>query len=482
MTLLRTRPGTVPWLVLHEMRLSFRGGKGKRGLIIRGILVLLYACAGIAAGLALRGKGIEIGDDELRMATAGIVTILSFMIAQVVIGAQRTLYESGDLDLLLSSPIPENRVMEAKTLGLAGSTATTFAFLLFPIVIPFALLAMPRLLAVIPSLGALALIGASLGLGLALVLVRLLGPRGARAFGQILAALLGAMVFLIVQFANQRHDMPAGGRISGFITWLREHGLGADGWSGTPARAVLGEPLPLLTFLLFSIVLFAGTSIAFRRHFLLGYQKAGDRGAARARTHRGEARPSRNLFAGGLLRAIATKELRLIVRQPELIFMMMLRLIYLAPLVFIGVNAGGSAAIGVPVLAAVGAVAAGQLAGSISWLTISAEDAPDLLAVSPVAALKLKRLKLVAALIIVAPFASIVPAIIAVRDPAAACVAFIGSIAAGYAGGAIEMRFGKPQKRSNFTKRQEGSFLVSLLSLFVAMIVGALTAVAAWFV
>jgi hypothetical protein len=44
------------------------------------------------------------------------------------------------------------------------------------------------------------------------------------------------------------------------------------------------------------------------------------------------------------------------------------------------------------------------------------------------------------------------------------------------------MQFGKPQKRSNFTKRQEGSFLVSLLSLFVAMIVGGLTAAAAWLV
>lgn len=476
------RPGTLAWLVMHEIRLSFRGGKGKRGLIIRGVLVLLYACGGIFAGLALRDKGLEIGADQLRMATAGIVTILSFMIAQVVIGAQRTLYESGDLDLLLSSPIPENRVMEAKTLGLAGSTATTFAFLLFPIVIPFAILAMPRLLAIIPSLGALALIGASLGLGLALVLVRLLGPRGARAFGQILAALLGAMVFLIVQFANQQQGMPAGGRINGFIAWLRENGLGAEGWSATPARAVLGEPLPLLTFLLFALVLFAGTSIAFRRHFLLGYQKAGDRGTARVRARKADGGSRRNLFAGGLLRAIVTKELKLIVRQPEIIFMMALRLIYLAPLVFIGVNAGGSDAIGVPVLAAVGAVAAGQLAGSVSWLTISAEDAPDLLAVSPVATLTLKRLKLVAALIIVAPFALIVPAIIAPGDAAAALIAFIGALAASYVGAAVEMRFGKPQKRSNFTKRQEGSFLVSIVSLFAAMVVGALTAAAIWLI
>lgn len=477
-----SRPGTLPWLVLHELRLSFRGGKGKRGLWIRAVLVLLYAVIGTVAGFAMRGADMRIDGDALRIATAGIVTILSFMIAQVVIGAQRTLYESGDLDLLLSSPMPGNRVMEAKTLGLAGSAATTFAFLLFPIVIPFAILAMPRLIAIIPSLGALALIGASLGLGLALVLVRLLGSRGARAAGQILAAFLGAMVFLISQLAMQRDELPTGGRMAGFIAWMRENGLGAEGWSATPARAVLGEPLPLLTFLLFALLLFAGTSIAFRRHFLLSYQKAGDRGAGKVRARKGQGRRARGLFSGGLLRAILAKELRLILRQPEIIFMIALRLIYLAPLIIIGLNAGGSEAIGVPMLAAVGAIAAGQLAGSVAWLTISAEDAPDLLAVSPVAALKLKRLKLVAALIIVAPFALIVPAIIAASDPAAAIVAIIGSILAGYAGGAVEMAFGKPQRRSSFTKRQQGSFLVSLISLFATMVVGALTAAAAWLI
>jgi ABC-2 type transport system permease protein len=270
--------------------------------------------------------------------------------------------------------------------------------------------------------------------------------------------------------------------MAGFIAWMREKGLGAEGWSATPARAVLGEPLPLLTFLLFALVLFAGTSIAFRRHFLLGYQKAGDRGTGRARARKGDGKPSRRLFAGGLLRAIVAKELRLILRQPEIIFMMVLRLIYLAPLIFIGINAGGSAAVGVPMLAAVGAIAAGQLAGSVAWLTVSAEDAPDLLAVSPVASRSLKRLKLVAALVIVAPFALIVPALIATREPAAALVAFIGSLAAGYAGGMVELLFGKPQKRSSFTKRQQGSFLVSLLSLFVTILVGALTAAAAWLV
>jgi ABC-2 type transport system permease protein len=271
--------------------------------------------------------------------------------------------------------------------------------------------------------------------------------------------------------------------VAGLIAWMRENGLGAEGWSAMPAKAAIGEPLPLLLFLAFALVLFVATSLAFRRHFLLSYQRAGDRGTRRARPRGGEGGGARNLFAGGLLRAILAKEMRLIVRQPEIIFMMVLRLIYLAPLIFIGFRSGaGIAGLGTPMLAAVGAIAAGQLTGSVAWLTISAEDAPDLLAVSPVDLRKLKRLKLVAALIIVAPFALIVPVVIARDDPAAALVAFIGALAAGYGGGMVEMLFGKPQKRSSFAKRQQGSFLASLASVFVTIVVGGLTAAAAYFV
>jgi ABC-2 type transport system permease protein len=417
----------------------------------------------------------------LRIATAAIVTILSFMCAQVVIGAQRTLYEAGDLDLLLSSPLPEKRALEAKLLGLAGSVTTTFAFLLLPIVIPISILAFPRLLAIVPVLGGLALIGASIGTGLAILLVRLIGARGARATGQVLAAFLGALVFLLAQLASHRDEVPRGGRMGGFIAWMRETGLGGEGWSSWPARAALGDPIALILFLAFAAALFTGTSFWFRRHFLASYQKAGERKTRRAPA--GGGGPRRGLFAGGLLRRILAKEVRLLLRQPELLFMMVLRLIYLAPLILFGLGAGGrTAAMALPGLAAVGAVAAGQLTGSIAWLTISAEDAPDLLAVSPVDPARLRRMKLLAALVIVAPIALVVPLILAGQKPAAAPIAFAGAMAAGYGAGLIELWFGKPQKRSTFARRQQGSFIVSIAGILVTMFFGVLTAAAVYFV
>ncbi|MFX6006944.1 hypothetical protein ABTF07_20425, partial [Acinetobacter baumannii] len=61
------------------------------------------------------------------------------MTAQAMIGSQRTLYESGDLSLLFTAPVPERTVLLAKLLGIAGAIALTYATLLLPMVVPVAI-------------------------------------------------------------------------------------------------------------------------------------------------------------------------------------------------------------------------------------------------------------------------------------------------------------------------------------------------------
>jgi len=476
---LRPRPGSLLWLVLHEIRLTLRSGRlGKRGKWLRAVLLLVYLSGGVLAAIALRGVPIVPRPSFLAIASAVLLTMLSFMAAQALITALRTLYEASDLDLLLSSPLPEGRVMRAKLLGLAGSVATLFLLFILPLTMPAALLGHPRLLAIAPMLGALALVGASFGLALAIALVRTLGARGARTAGQILAALLGAGVFLVSQLGSQRGR---GNRIAGLIAWMRESGWGAKGWSAWPARALFGEIGPLVATTAAAAALFALASILFARHFLRGWQSGGEKSARAAKA--GGGGKVRALFHASLLRAILAKEVRLLAREPELVFMIVLRLVYLAPVLFLFTRAGGSgaAAYGAAALAAVGAVAAGQLTGSVAWLTLSGEDAPDLLAVSPVDRGRLRRMKLLAALVIVAPVALIVPALIAAGDPAAALIAFAGALAAGWGAGMVELLLGKPGKRSAFAKRKQGSFLTSLLGMLVSMAAGAITGAAAYF-
>jgi ABC-2 type transport system permease protein len=169
-------------------------------------------------------------------------------------------------------------------------------------------------------------------------------------------------------------------------------------------------------------------------------------------------------------------------REPEILFTVLLRLIYLFPLVLVGSRHGAGPAVTIPALAAVGVIAAGQLCGSVSWLTISAEDAPDLLAVSPVDPWRLKRMKLAAALILVAPVAAIMPAVIAFRGaPLGALIAFAGTVVAGAGAGWVELLLGKPAKRSGFNRRRQGSFLTSLLGVFLSLIIAAATAAAVYF-
>jgi ABC-2 type transport system permease protein len=254
---------------------------------------------------------------------------------------------------------------------------------------------------------------------------------------------------------------------------MRESGWGVSGWSAAPARALFGQALPLLGTALFALLLFALTSLLFSRHFLASYQSAGDRGSRPVRS----SHSVRTRFSRSLAGTILLKELRLLTREPGMLFMMLLRLIYLMPILVAGLSKGGGAKT-LATLGAVGVIAAGQLCGSLAWVTISAEDAPDLLGVAPVAARRLKGLKLAAALIMGLPIALIMPALLAARSPVAALIALIGSAAAGGGAGLVELLFGKPGKRSTFANRRQRSLLTSLVGIFASLVVGGLTALA----
>ncbi|MEA3062350.1 MAG: type transport system permease protein [Sphingomonadales bacterium] len=472
-------PGSLPWLALHEIRLAFRhAGASRRRTILRLVLLVGYAGFGIFLAYGLADLDLVPSPRFLVAASAALVLLFTFMLTQGLLGGQRTLYTAGDLDLLLSSPLPERRVLSAKLLGLAGAATTTFSVLLLPIALPTALWGHPRLLAVIPVIAALAVVAAAIGIGLAIALVRSLGARGAKSVGQIVAAMIGGLIFLLSQLSS--NGAIRGSRFSAVSAWMRRTGWGVEGWSAWPARALFGELVPLLACLAFAAFVFWVASTLLRTHFLRSWQSAGEHSAPRSRK---TDRPGGTVFASSLTAAVVAKELRLLKREPEILFSMLLRLIYLLPLVFFGLKAtGGAEQFRVPVLAAIGAIAAGQLCGSLAWLTLSAEEAPDLLAVSPVPRGLLRRDKLLAAMAMMAPFALILPLVLAPRHPGAAIVTFLGSLAAGWAAGLIELLFGKPGKRSAFQRRQQGSFLTSLLGLFAALLIGGATAAAAYFV
>jgi ABC-2 type transport system permease protein len=465
-------PGSFAWLALHEIKLAWRS-RSKRGATrwIGYAMILVWFGFGCFLGWTLRNHTIpEFG--WLKTAVlAGSIVAFSFMTAQAMIGSQRTLYETGDLALLFSAPIDGRTVLLAKLLGITGSVALTYALLLLTIVVPIAALGHPQLFGVVALLCALALAAASIGIAITLGLAMLAGPRAARTVGQIAAAVLGGAMFLISQILSHS-DRRQSSMVEVFKE-LRAHGVGNSGLSALPGRAALGDPLAILVMLGTGIVLFVLAGATLRRLFLSGYQDGGVRLSRARPTGRRIAR----LFHAGLFRSIFAKEWRLLARDPALAFQIVLRLVYLAPLVFVAFGGHGRQVTLAPGLAFASVLIASQLAGSFAWLTVSAEDAPDLLMVSPVAKDEVDLAKLLAALAMTAPLAMILPIAIAFQTIPGAIVTLTCTTIGGGLAALVELRLGKPGKRSSFRRRRSGSMVATILSMLIAGAFGGAAAV-----
>lgn len=468
--------GSFGWLALNEVRLALRARSGGRigaTRIIGYLLIAVWVAIGCATAWGLRDTAIPVLP-ELRIAVLAIgVLLLSFMTAQAILGSQRSLYETGDLALLFSAPVAPRSVLLAKLLGIAATIALTYAVLLLPIVVPVAVLGHPRLFGLVALLVALALTAAALGLALTLAIATLVGPRAARTVGQILAALLGGAIFLGSQlFPRVDHR---GGAMQRLFEELLADGVGSHGLSGLPGRAAFGDPLAIAIVLGFALLLFAGAGVTLERMFLSGYQDGGNRRSRSTPSGRASAR----LFHTGLTRSIFAKEWRLLVRDPALAFQIVMRLVYMAPLVLAMLGSRHALPLP-PALAFASVLIASQLVGSFAWLAVSAEDAPDLLAVAPVAKDRIDRAKLLAAFAMATPFALVLPLGLAFQTPVGALVTLAMTVLGGAGAGYVELKLGKPNTRRSFARRRQGGFVAGLASIAIALTFGGAAAFAVY--
>jgi ABC-2 type transport system permease protein len=471
----RLAPGSFAWLALHEIRLAWRARPRKGATRWIGyVLLLAWAAFGCFLGWALRHEPIPPLPGIMTGVLAGSIVAFSFMTTQAIIGSQRTLYENGDLDLLFSAPIEGRTVLLAKLLGIAGTIGLTYAVLLLTLVVPIAIFGHPQLFGLVALLAALALSASAIGLGITLGLARLAGPRAARTVGQIAAALLGGGFFLTSQLLS--HSDRRESSVSILFERFTERGLGNSGLSGLPGHAAFGDPVAVIVLLGTGMILFALAGVTLQRRFLSGYQDGG----ARLSRARPTGRATGRLFHASLFRSVFAKEWTLLARDPALVFQILLRLIYLAPILFVAFGRNGTVPVA-PGLAFASVLLAGQLVGSFAWLTVSAEDAPDLIAVAPVSKAAIDRVKLMAAFAMAAPMAVILPIAIAFRTPAGAVVTLACTAIGGAAAGYIELKLGKPAQRSAFARRRSGSVVGGILSILVAMIFGGVAAMMVYF-
>lgn len=469
--------GGFVWLALHELRLAFRNNTRKPlARIIGWVLLIAWCGIGAMIGLALRDIGIPQVPLAMTIVATIAVGMLTFMITQAMLASQRTLYEAGDLDLLFSAPLAPRRVVAAKLAGIVATVTLTFAFIVLPVMVPVAVLGHPEFLGVPLLVLGLALVSACFGLALTLLLARIAGPRAARTVGQVFAALAGGAVFLVSQFmGGGRGDRQSGMEI--LFERMREAGFGTHGLSALPGRAAFGDPLAVAAVIVGGLALFAATAWAMQTWFLSSYRSGRMRLGGRGR--KATSKVAKH-FHASLTRTVFAKEWRLLSRDPALAFQIVLRLIYLAPILLVAMRSEGAVPLA-PSLAFSSVIIAGQLVGSLAWLAASAEDSPDLIAVSPVEKSQLDEAKLFAAMAMAAPLALLLPIGIALETIPGAIVTLVFTAIAGGLTGWLEVTNAKPMPRSTFQRKGSGSILLAFFEFIIAAILGLVAGVVVYF-
>ncbi len=468
-------PGSFAWLLRHDLRLGWRdvragfgrlGARPLAGLAVLLLAVLHAAVWGLAGEVgALAGASATRGEAEaLALPAAGFVLLL--MVAQTLNGATKLLYARGDLDLLLSSPASPRRVLGARALAVAVGALASAAVFVLPIADDAALLGHPRLLALYPALAGGALLAAAAGLTITLALFRLLGPRRTRLAAQVLATFLGAGFFLALQFRRLLPGLlPADMLAEG--TFIRA-GL------ALPVRAALGAPVALAAWLALSAALFAAAALAFGPGFARSSTAAAGSGGAGPR-RAGRARSAARLFGRGPLPGLRLKEWRLIARDPWVVSQVLLQILYMTPLIALMWTGNGDPALGVAPMIV---VVTFQVSSSLTWLGLSGEDAPDLLAGAPVPGSLLRRGKLQAvgalALALVAPPLAY---LLSISVPAAATAGVLAAFGLA-AAVALQSWHGAPGRRSRFAARHRESKLMGLVEMVMSVLFGLGTALA----
>jgi ABC-2 type transport system permease protein len=111
-------------------------------------------------------------------------------------------------------------------------------------------------------------------------------------------------------------------------------------------------------------------------------------------------------------------------------------------------------------------MAAGQLAGGLAWLTISGEDAADLVATAPLPPSRVTRAKIEVVLITIGViFAPLVGAL-AFVSPLQAVITAAGVVVGAASATAIQLWFRVQARRSQFRRRQTSSRLATFAEAF----------------
>ncbi len=423
------RPGSLPWLVLHDVRVKARGREGRWGRIIAMLLLALLPIVG-GAVMAWRVRGgADLPLAALGSVGAVLLGMMLVMVSSAYAHVLRLGRDRGELELLLTAPLPVALPF----------LLLTAPFFLFSAAFGHVTWVVGPLVVV-----SVALVATALALTIATLLDRLLGPKLAKLVAQVAGVGLAAAVFALAQapnFAPKWFDAQ--------LAFFSQRPPTPFDW---PAQAVFGQPLPLITVL--GLALAASQCSAWLAASRMEAAPA-DPTAAPHVPRRGRA----VRFGGSATAVLFGKELKLLGRDPELISQIGQQLVFMVPILALIFTDGQ---VTPARLAAAGVFLAGALSSSLAWLVLCAEDAPDLIAAAPLRPGVAIRAKLAAALTPPLLMVSVLALVVLPKSPVAVAVMLPMALVAGLASAAMQAWTQPPARRSAFRKRYRSSLLMAV--------------------
>jgi ABC-2 type transport system permease protein len=461
----------LTWFARHEIRLAWRewlammtaGRRGRTRAAIIGLIVLAaflhlpaYAVIGRFADLQA-----PLDKSSLIVITATIFLAWALMLSQAIESVTRVFYARADLDLIMSSPVALANVFSVRIAAIALSVTAMALVLSTPFVDVLVISGGVRWFAAYGVVIAIGLSAAAVAITVTIILFRSIGPKRTRLVAQILAAIIGAGFVIALQVAA----ILSYGTLSRFAILTSDAAAAfapaADSIVWWPAHAVLGDSEALLLLLAGGLVLLGVVMAIFSPRFA---DTAISVSANNAPVHQGNR--ARAFRAGSRQQALRRKEFVLLRRDPWLVSQSLMQLLYLVPPALMLWRSFADSSAAIVLITPVIVMAAGQLAGGLAWLTISGEDAADLVATAPLPSSRVIRAKI--EMVLIAISVLFAPLIIALMfaSPQQAAVTAAGVIIAAASATAIQLWFRVQAKRSQFRRRQTSSRLATFAEAF----------------
>ncbi len=473
-TSLAGKPGGIWWLLQAELRLYWRRGKltPKTGLFIIAFFMVFWSGITYVAfsRFAPDVPPPPYTGDIAGLALAAVMLVIAFvasvMISSAIIGSVEVIYTRNDLDLLLSSPLSAWRILIVRASAIAIGALPLYAGFLGPPMLWMAIFSSPLWLSSIVFLVTLAFGATGVALLVVTALFRLIGARNTRVLAQVLSALIGAAVFLTFQYFNLTARRTGPMTPEQVEALIKQYHIDPASWWLFPARSMVGDIGATLVWTVLAGGIFILGVYLFSRRFV------SDAAAASAMGRKRKASDSRVAeVRGGVISSIVRKELRLLVRDPVLLSQIGLQLVYFVPLAFVLLRPGANFSLTPPAFAPALTLLTSALCGALIWITVSAEDAPDLIASAPISTRTIERGKLASAIGPVLALVAIPLLALIIRDWWAGLWATGGVLFAATASSLIGLWRRTPGSRKDFVRRRQGGSAVTMFGqTFVALL------------